>query len=98
MLNGDWKPLWEAGEGDTDFLRRVIMAGYNRDSHGIYPKVGEAFWGSPDGRASRWIWCDSGDVINPLGFQDFPDFPIAEKNSRYVTGKEDGAVREPVED
>ena len=95
MLTGNWRPLWEAGEQDTDFLRRVIMAGY---TSGGEPRVGEAFWGSPDGRASRWIWEDGGDVRNPLGFQDFPDFPIADKNSRYVTGKEDGAVRESVED
>lgn len=86
MLNGNWRPLWEAGE-DTDFLRRVIMAGYYRE-HGLQPKVGEAFWGDPDERGSRWIWKDGGDVINPLGFQDFPDFPIAEKNTKYVVGRE----------
>jgi hypothetical protein len=84
-MQPEWKPLWEA-QTETDFLRRVIIAGYYREN-GLQPKVGEAMWGNPDGRHSRWVWADGGDVINPLGFQDFPDFPIAAENSVYVTGK-----------
>ncbi len=61
------------------------MSGYMRDS-GIHPHVGEAFYGSPDGRAPRWIWRDGGEVINPLGFQDLPDFPIEKENSKYACG------------
>lgn len=81
-----FRPLWEAKPDAFDGLRRVIMAGYSRDGV-IYPKVGEAFWGSPDGRACRWIWAGGGDVINALGFMDLPDFPIKEENNHYVVGR-----------
>ena len=80
-----WRPLFEANADRDDCLRRVIMSGYMRDS-GIHPHVGEAFYGSPDGCAPRWIWRDGGEVINPLGFQDLPDFPIEKENSKYACG------------
>lgn len=73
---------------DYDFLRRVIMAGYYRDSYGTEPKVGEAFLGDPDGRGTRWIWESGSEVINPLGFMELPNFPIASKNNKYVCGHE----------
>lgn len=73
---------------DYDFLRRVIIAGYYRDSYGIEPKVGEASLGDPDGRGIRWIWASGADVINPLGFVELPDFPIMSKNNKYVSGHE----------
>lgn len=83
-MTGEWKPLWETGDLEGNHLRRVIMAGYTR---GGKPHVGEAFWGDPDERGRRWIWADAGDVKNPLGFQNLPDFPIPEQSSKYTTGK-----------
>lgn len=71
---------------DYDFLRRVIMAGYYRDTHGIYPKVGEATLCNPDGSGTTWRWASGSVVINPLGFMELPDFPIASNNSKYVCG------------
>lgn len=81
-----WKPLWTC-DVECELLRRVVMAGYYRESGQTYPKVGEAHWGDPDERGSRWIWAGGGDVVNPLGYQDFPDFPIAEKNDQYAVGR-----------
>ena len=83
----EWKPLWEARPDKFESLRRVIMAGYYRESGQSYAKVGEAYWGSPDGNMQRWIWSDGGDVVNPLGFQDLPDFPIADENTIYTVGR-----------
>lgn len=83
-----WKPLWEARDLDGDFSRRAILAGYYREGGRLYPKVGEAFWGDNGERGSRWIWKGGGDVVNPLGFQEMPDFPIPEQNTKYVVGHE----------
>lgn len=90
----DWQPMWKAMEDpryedpNVDSpLRRVIMAGYYYESGQKYPSVGEAYWGSPDGRAQRWIWRDGGDVVDVLGYMDLPDFPIASKNDMYVVGR-----------
>jgi hypothetical protein len=80
-----WRPLFEANASRDDCLRRVIMSGYTRDS-GLLPHVGEAFYGNPDARGSRWIWAGGGEVIEPLGFQDLPDFPIPAKNDKYACG------------
>jgi hypothetical protein len=77
-------------------MRRAIIAGYDRCStmsteanpRGLYPKVGEAYFADPDERGQRWIWAaGDGDVINPLGFQDLPDFPIAAENGPSVVGR-----------
>ena len=82
-----WKPLFECDPESFDALRRVIMAGYYRDGGKVYANVGEAFWGDPDERGSRWIWRSGSDVINPLGYQDFPDFPIVREHDQYVVGR-----------
>jgi hypothetical protein len=63
------------------------MAGYYRESGQTYPKVGEAEWCQPDGCGPDWYWADGSKVINPLSFQDFPDFPVSEENSRYAVGR-----------
>lgn len=83
-----WRALFEIDDpAACEVLRRAIIAGYYRESGEIYAKVGGAYWGSPDGRTSRWIWDDGGDVINPIGYQDFPDFPIASQNANHVVGR-----------
>jgi len=82
-----WKPLWEADPESFGALRRVIMAGYYCEMGQIHAKVGEAVWGNPDGSGRRWIWEGGSDVINPLGFQEMPDFPIARENNQYVVGR-----------
>ncbi len=89
-----WRPMHEALADRDDCLRRVIMAGYMKEDGKNTAHVGEAFYGCPDARSSRWIWRSGGDVIDPLGFQDLPDFPIDKHNDKYVTG---GATRFPEE-
>lgn len=83
----DWRPLHEADDLDGDFARRVIIAGYYYEMGQRTAHVGEAFWGDPDEGGSRWIWAHGGDVVNALSFQEFPDFPIASQNSKYVVGR-----------
>lgn len=85
-----FRALSELGVLDEyDFIRRVIMAGYYREMGSLYPKVGEARWADPDGKGRRWIWASGTDVINPLGFLNFPDFPIPITDARFATGKPD---------
>lgn len=88
MSEQSWRPLWEANPDSFKGLRRVIMAGYRYESGKKYPHVGEAFWGSPDGREQRWIWTSGSEVFNPLGFQDLPDFAIATENNCYSIGRD----------
>jgi len=83
-----WKPLYELGDPDAfEGLRRAIIAGYFYEMGTKWPKVGEAFWGSPEGNASRWIWVGGGNVVNPMAYQDLPDFPIADQNDIYAVGR-----------
>lgn len=82
-----WRPLWEARPDEHECLRRVIMAGYYREAGVKTPNVGEAYYGDPDERGSRWIWKGGSDVIEPLGFQDLPDFPVEEAEDGYCSGK-----------
>ncbi len=88
MTNTTWRPLWEADPDGFKALRRVIMAGYVYEGREKTAQVGEAFWGNPDGRATRWIWQSGSDVVNPLGFQDLPDFVIPAENNCYSVGRD----------
>lgn len=86
-LRDPWRPLYEADPDAHECLRRVVMAGYRYEAGARHSHVGEAFYGAPDGRAPRWIWSDGGDVIDPLGFQDLPGFPIGKQDDGYCSGK-----------